>query len=64
MSNTDAFASTLHRDGSATVCNVHRQGWTRICATDNADGILSELGWQERERVERHFARHTAKAAA
>ncbi len=52
----DLFSSTYHRDGTVTVWNVIEQRWHR--AAELSDALLATLGWREREKVERHFARH------
>jgi len=48
--------TTYHRDGSVTHWDIYRQQWMR--QSHLSDEVLASMGTTERERVQRHLARH------
>lgn len=46
----------LHSDGTITHFDIFRQQWMREMHL--SDQVLASMGTTERERVQRHLARH------
>ena len=57
---TNSIPIICHRDGSVTLWDVYTQSWQR--GTSLSDRVSASLTTSERDRVERHFARHGGRS--